>query len=139
MGVEDWESKYKVQGRNQLSEFLDKEENCWVEDDVILRMGRALTEPSGSSLCQSTQRSGILPATYPAGYDTIDRQWTKKIWDPGGLAALEAEKLTDEPFPPNLALLRQKRGAGAAAGVKDRGGADDTVPQAIQEQTSLQD
>eukprot|EP00063_Salmo_salar_P012557 XP_013987392.1 PREDICTED: uncharacterized protein LOC106565090 isoform X16 [Salmo salar] len=110
MGVEDWESKYKVQGRNQLSEFLDKEENCWVEDDVILRMGRALTEPSGSSLCQSTQRSGILPATYPVGYDTIDRRRRKKIRDPGGLAFSEAEKLTDEPFPPDLALLRQKRG-----------------------------
>lgn len=110
MGVEDWESKYKVQGRNQLSEFLDKEENCWVEDDVILRMGRALTEPSGSSLCQSTQRSGILPATYPVCYDTIDRRRRKKIRDPGGLAFSEAEKLTDEPFPPDLALLRQKRG-----------------------------
>nr|XP_046225964.1 uncharacterized protein LOC124048873 isoform X2 [Oncorhynchus gorbuscha] len=110
MGVEDWESKYKVQGRNHLSEFLDKEENRWVEDDVILRMGRALTEPSGSSLCQSTQHSGILPATYPVGYDTIDRRRRKKIRDPGGLSFSEAEKLTDEPFPPDLALLRQKRG-----------------------------
>ncbi|CAB1332879.1 unnamed protein product [Coregonus sp. 'balchen'] len=74
MGAEDWESKYKV----QLSELLDKEENRWAEDDVILRMGRALTEPSGSSLSQSTQRSGILPATYPAGYDIID-QWRMSL------------------------------------------------------------
>uniref|UniRef100_A0A667YPF3 Unc-13 homolog B n=1 Tax=Myripristis murdjan TaxID=586833 RepID=A0A667YPF3_9TELE len=54
--------------------------------------------------------SGIPPATYPEGYDTIDRRRKKKIRDPGGLVSKEAEKIRDEPFPPDLALLRQKRG-----------------------------
>ncbi|XP_034152756.1 uncharacterized protein unc13bb isoform X3 [Esox lucius] len=110
MGVEDWESKYKVQGQNQMSEILDKEESHLAEDDVVRRMGRALSEPSSSSLFQSTQRTGVLPATYPAGYDTIDRRRRKRIQDPGGMSFSEAEKLADEPFPPDLALLRQKRG-----------------------------
>uniref|UniRef100_A0A6Q2ZBS8 Unc-13 homolog B n=1 Tax=Esox lucius TaxID=8010 RepID=A0A6Q2ZBS8_ESOLU len=90
MGVEDWESKYKVQGQNQMSEILDKEET--------------LSEPSSSSLFQSTQRTGVLPATYPAGYDTIDRRRRKRIQDPGGMSFSEAEKLADEPFPPDLQM-----------------------------------
>uniref|UniRef100_A0A667XZ97 Unc-13 homolog B n=1 Tax=Myripristis murdjan TaxID=586833 RepID=A0A667XZ97_9TELE len=105
MGVDDWENKFKVQGKPQLSDFFDDE-----DDKVILRMARAGTEPSCSAVSQNTQRSGIPPATYPEGYDTIDRRRKKKIRDPGGLVSKEAEKIRDEPFPPDLALLRQKRG-----------------------------
>ncbi|KAJ7987230.1 hypothetical protein DPEC_G00336590 [Dallia pectoralis] len=110
MGVEDWESKYKVAGRNQVTEILDQDEGRWAEDDVIMRMGRAPSEPSSSSRCRGRQRSGVLPATYPASYETIDRRRRKKIQDPGGMKFPEAEKLADEPFPPDLSLLRQKRG-----------------------------
>lgn len=105
MGVEDWENKYKGQGKPQLSDFLDDE-----EDNVILRMGRPYPEPSHTSIRQNTQRSGFLPATYPEGYDTIDRRRKKKIRDPGGLLSTEADKMREEAFPSDLALLREKRG-----------------------------
>uniref|UniRef100_A0A4W6C7P0 Unc-13 homolog B n=1 Tax=Lates calcarifer TaxID=8187 RepID=A0A4W6C7P0_LATCA len=52
MGVEDWENKYKGQGKPQLSDFLDDE-----EDNVIFRMGRPYPEPSHTSVRQNTQRS----------------------------------------------------------------------------------
>ncbi|KAM7393158.1 hypothetical protein PAMA_008012 [Pampus argenteus] len=109
MGVEDWESKYKGQrsteAKPQLSDFLDEE-----EDNVILRMGRPYPGPSHISICQNTQRRGSVPATYPEGYDTIDRRRKKKIRDPGGLLSTEADKTREEAFPSDLALHRQKRG-----------------------------
>ncbi|XP_030291720.1 uncharacterized protein unc13bb isoform X4 [Sparus aurata] len=105
MGVEDWENKYKGQGKPQLSDFLDDE-----EDNVILRMGRPYPEPSHKSIRQSTQCSGFLPATYPEGYDTIDRRRKKKIRDPGGLLSRETDRMREEAFPSDLALLREKRG-----------------------------
>ncbi|XP_044029406.1 uncharacterized protein LOC122865274 isoform X6 [Siniperca chuatsi] len=105
MGVEDWENKYKGQGKPQLSDFLDDE-----EDSVILRIGKPYSEPSHTSIRQNTQRSGFLPATYPEGYDTIDRRRKKKIRDPGGLFSTEADKMREEAFLSDLALLREKRG-----------------------------
>ncbi|TKS84242.1 Protein unc-13 -like protein B [Collichthys lucidus] len=105
MGVEDWENKYKGQGKPQLSDFLDDE-----EDNVILRMGRPCPEPSHTSVRQNTQRSGFLPATYPEGYDTIDRRRKKKIRDPERLLSKEADKMREEALPSDLALLREKRG-----------------------------
>ncbi|XP_071321537.1 serine-rich adhesin for platelets-like [Trachinotus anak] len=105
MGVEDWENKYKGQGKPQLSDFFDDEEN-----NVILRMGRPYSEPSHTSIHQNTQRSGFLPATYPEGYDTIDRRRKKTIRNPGGLLSAEADEMREEAFPSDLALLREKRG-----------------------------
>lgn len=105
MGVEDWENKYKGQGKPQLSDFLDDE-----EDNVILRMGRPYPESSHTSVRQNTQRSGFLPATYPEGYDTIDRRRKKKIRDPERLLSKEADKTREEALPSDLALLREKRG-----------------------------
>ena len=105
MGVEDWENKYKGQGKPQLSDFLDDE-----EDNVILRMGKSYPEPSHTSIRQSSHCSGFLPATYPEGYDTIDRRRKKKIRDPGGLLSTETDRMREEAFPSDLALLREKRG-----------------------------
>lgn len=105
MGVEDWENKYKGQGKPQLSDFLDDE-----EDNVILRMGRPYPEPSHTSVRQNTQRSGFLPATYPEGYDTIDRRRRKMIRNPGGLLSTGADKMREEASPSDLALLHEKRG-----------------------------
>ncbi|XP_039635128.1 uncharacterized protein LOC120545141 isoform X5 [Perca fluviatilis] len=105
MGVEDWEKKYKGQGKPQLSAFLDDE-----EDNVILRMGRPYPEPSHSSIRLHSQRTGFQPATYPEGYETIDRRRKKKIRDPGGLLSTKADKMREEAFPSDLELLREKRG-----------------------------
>uniref|UniRef100_A0A669CSY8 Unc-13 homolog B n=1 Tax=Oreochromis niloticus TaxID=8128 RepID=A0A669CSY8_ORENI len=104
MGVEDWENKYKGQSKPQLSDFIDD------EDSVIFRMGRPYSELSHSPIHQNTKHSGGLPATYPEGYDTIDRRRKKKITDPGGFLSPEADKMREETFPTDLALLREKRG-----------------------------
>lgn len=105
MGVEDWENKYKGQGKPQLSDFLDDE-----EDNIILRMGRPHPEPSHISGRQNTQRSGFLPATYPEGYDTIDRRRKRTLRNPGGMLSSEADKIREEGSPSDFALLREKRG-----------------------------
>lgn len=105
MGFEDWDSKYKGQGRPQLTDFLDDEESS-----VILRLGRPYPEPSHRSVHQNTQTSGFLPPTYPEGYDTIDRRRKRKVREPGGLFITEAGKMGEESFSSDLALLRDKRG-----------------------------
>lgn len=96
MGFEDWENRYKGQSKPQLRDFLDDD-----EESVILRMGRS--PPRHPSAHRNTRQSGFLPATYPEGYDTIDRRRKKKIRDPGGSVHTEA-------FPSDLALPQEKRG-----------------------------
>ncbi|XP_042565259.1 uncharacterized protein unc13bb isoform X2 [Clupea harengus] len=111
MGVEDWEAKYKVQGKNALNDFLNEGESHWIEEDRqsdIIRMSRACRETVGCSSQPSREPRGRLQPAYPEGYETIDRRRRKRLRDPGGFLQTEAER--DEPFPPDLALLRQKRG-----------------------------
>lgn len=105
MGFEDWENKYKGQGKPHLSDFLDDE-----EDSVILRMGRPYPQPPHTSESPNTQRRGFMPATYPEGYDTIDRRRKKKIRDPGGLSSAEADRMREKAFHSDLAMLHEKRG-----------------------------
>lgn len=104
MGVEDWENKYKGQTKPRLSDFLDD------EDSVIFRMGKPYPAPSHSTIHQNTKHGGVLPGTYPEGYDTIDRRRKKRITDPGGFLSPEADKIREETLPSDLALLREKRG-----------------------------
>lgn len=101
MGVEEWENKYKWQSKPRLSDFLDDE-----EDNVIFR--RPYPQSSHTSVRQNTL-SGFRPATYPEGYDTIDRRRKKKIRDPGGLPSTEAVKIREDTFSSDLALFREKR------------------------------
>lgn len=105
MGVEEWENKYKRQNKPQLSDFLDDE-----EENVILRMGRPNPEQPQTSVCQNSQGSRLLSATYPEGYDTIDRRRKKKIRDRGRLLSTESDKIGEEAFPSDLALLHEKKG-----------------------------
>lgn len=105
MGFEDWENKYKRQGKPHISDFLDDE-----QDSVILRMGKPYLQPRHTSQSSDTQRRGFMPATYPEGYDTIDRRRKKKIRDPGGLSSAEANRRREKAFPSDLALLHEKRG-----------------------------
>uniref|UniRef100_A0A673C074 Unc-13 homolog B n=1 Tax=Sphaeramia orbicularis TaxID=375764 RepID=A0A673C074_9TELE len=103
MGFDDWENKYKGQGKPQLSDFLDDEEN-----NVILRMGRAYPEPSHSSVHQNTQHNSSLHAVYPEGYDTIDRRRKKKIRDPGGFTSTDMRELAFPACEKRGELFRQQ-------------------------------
>ncbi|TWW66554.1 hypothetical protein D4764_20G0005860 [Takifugu flavidus] len=102
MGFEDWENRYTGRTKPQLRDFLDED-----EESDILRIGRS--PPQQTPVRQDTQQSGFLPATYPEGYDTIDRRRKKRIRDPGGLHHTEADKMK-EVCPSDLALPREKRG-----------------------------
>ncbi|XP_055369501.1 uncharacterized protein LOC114866531 isoform X2 [Betta splendens] len=99
MGFEDWENKYKGQGKPHLSDFLDDE-----EENVIFRMERPYPQPSHTSVCPSTQRHGFLPAIYPEEYDTIDRRRKKKTRDPGAFSSKEADKMKKD-----IAFLHERR------------------------------
>lgn len=101
-GFEDWENRYKGQTKPQLRDFLDDD-----EESVILRMGGS--PPQHPSVHRNHQQSGFRPATYPEGYDTIDRRRKKKIRDPGGLLHTEADTVK-EAFPSDLTLPQEKRG-----------------------------
>ncbi|MEQ2193436.1 hypothetical protein XENOCAPTIV_027208 [Xenoophorus captivus] len=100
MGFEEWENKYKGRSKPQLSDFLDDE-----EDSVIFRMGRPYPEPARTPVGQNSAHSSFRAATYPEGYDTIDRRRKKRV-DPGGLLGKQREEI----FPSLLAPRQEKRG-----------------------------
>lgn len=102
MGFEDWENRYTGRTKPQLRDFLDEDEKS-----DILGVGRS--PPQQTPVRQNTQQSGFLPATYPEGYDTIDRRRKKRIRDPGDLHHTEADKMK-EVSPSDLALPHKKRG-----------------------------
>ncbi|KAL7847943.1 hypothetical protein AOLI_G00226610 [Acnodon oligacanthus] len=115
MGVEEWEAKYKIWGKSSLDEFLDKEDGYWDEEeggqnDKVLHMDKPAHDSTVRQLPLKTKSKASLSAAYPEGYDTIDRRRRKKIRDPGRLVNTRAENIGDDSFPPDLALLRQKRG-----------------------------
>ncbi|XP_035996593.1 uncharacterized protein LOC118564010 [Fundulus heteroclitus] len=101
MGVEEWENKYRRRSKPQLSDFLDDE-----EDNVIFRMGRPYPEPARTPVSQHPVQSSFRAATYPEGYDTIDRRRKKRITDPRGLL----DKQREATSPSLLAPLQEKRG-----------------------------
>lgn len=106
MGFDEWEKKYKKQGKPQLSDFFDDE-----EDSVILRMGNPHSVPSHKShksIHQSTQRS--LHGMHPEGYDTLDRRAKKNIRDPGGSPYTEMDKKKVGLFSPEQPLSHERRG-----------------------------
>lgn len=102
MGFEDWENRYTGRSKPQLRDFLDEDEKS-----DILRTGRS--PPQQTPAGQNAQQSGFLPATYPEGYDTIDRRRKKRIRDPGGLHHTQADRMK-EVSPPDPALPRERRG-----------------------------
>ncbi|XP_028830778.1 uncharacterized protein unc13bb isoform X6 [Denticeps clupeoides] len=105
MGIEDWEAKYKMRSKN---EFMEQEDDQWMENDShnsVLRMSHECPE-----INRGSKGGSILNAAYPEGYDTIDRRRRKRLRDPGGLLKAEVDGSRDEHFPPDLALLRRKRG-----------------------------
>ncbi|KAJ3605729.1 hypothetical protein NHX12_027773 [Muraenolepis orangiensis] len=110
MGVDEWQNKHSRQGKPQLRDFLDDEE----EENVILRMARACAESQHNAVDQTASKcSGLFPlpaaATYPEGYNTIDRRRRKKkTRDPGGLYAVDPETLGEDTPDPDA--LRHKRG-----------------------------
>ncbi|RXN21328.1 hypothetical protein ROHU_024249 [Labeo rohita] len=126
MGVEDWEVKYKLQGKSTLGEFLDREEQAWIEEhdrqNDLVHTEKAYHDPIVNQLSPIINKNASLNAAYPEGYATIDRRRRKKIRDPGGL-----EQAGAEHFPPDLAFLRQKRSELVLRQVKEMEEADENM------------
>ncbi len=126
MGEEDWEVKYKLQGKSTLGEFLDREEQAWIEEHdrkkYLVHIEKACHDPIVNQLSPIKNKNAPLNAAYPEGYATIDRRRRKKIRDPGGLEHVGAEH-----FPPDLAFLRQKRSELVLRQVKEMEEADENM------------
>uniref|UniRef100_A0A672NC44 Unc-13 homolog B n=1 Tax=Sinocyclocheilus grahami TaxID=75366 RepID=A0A672NC44_SINGR len=126
MGVEDWEVKYKLQGKSTLCEFLDREEQAWIEEhdrkNYLVHIEKACHDPIVNQLSPIKKKNASLNAAYPEGYATIDRRRRKKIRDPGGLEHVGAEH-----YPPDLAFLRQKRSELVLRQVKEMEEADENM------------
>ncbi|KAA0703812.1 Protein unc-13 -like protein B [Triplophysa tibetana] len=117
MGVEDWENKYKLLDKSALDEFLDRDEQTWVDEEdrqnYVIHIKKAYLDPVINQ-SQTKNKNASFNAAYPEGYATIDRRRRKKIRYPGGL-----EHAGYEQFPSDLALLRQKRGELALRQLKE--------------------
>ncbi|XP_016338966.1 uncharacterized protein LOC107686461 isoform X5 [Sinocyclocheilus anshuiensis] len=126
MGVGDWEVKYKLQGKSTLCEFLDREEQAWIEEhdrkNDLVHIEKACHDPIVNQLSPIKKKNASLNAAYPEGYATIDRRRRKKIRDPGGLEHVGAEH-----FPPDLAFLCQKRSELVLRQVKEMEEADENM------------
>lgn len=126
MGVEDWEIKYKPQGKSTLGDFLDSEKQTWIEEhdrqDDLVHIEKAYNDPIVNQLSPIKNKNASLNSAYPEGYATIDRRRKKKIRDPGGLEHVGAEH-----FPPDLAFLRQKRSELVLRQVKEMEEADENM------------
>ncbi|MEQ2209204.1 hypothetical protein XENOCAPTIV_026576, partial [Xenoophorus captivus] len=62
MGVEDWESKYKVPDTGVLDDYLDTEQKLWEDEDksIIYRISDSC-ESKGSRFYQSVECDGLSP------------------------------------------------------------------------------
>ncbi|XP_055064806.2 uncharacterized protein [Misgurnus anguillicaudatus] len=120
MGVEDWELKYKLKGKSALDEFLDREEQTWVDEKESQNDIIGFTKTYHNQLSPTKNKNACLGAAYPEGYATIDRRRRKKIQDPGGpeLAG---------PFLSDLALLHRKRFELVSRQVKEMEEADENM------------
>ncbi|KAK2838051.1 hypothetical protein Q5P01_015263 [Channa striata] len=63
MGVEDWESKYKMPDSGVLDDYLDTEQKMWEDEDksIIYRISDSLCESKGSRFYQTVECDALSP------------------------------------------------------------------------------
>ncbi|KAJ8414856.1 hypothetical protein AAFF_G00023790 [Aldrovandia affinis] len=107
MGVEDWESKYKVPG-NVPDDYFDPEEEQW-EDDGDKKRANVPSERKGSRFYQTVDCDALSPDMSPD--DTMDSQRKKKYHNHGigsrdvRLVYKEAGSFEDEISPPEISFI----------------------------------
>lgn len=107
MGVEEWESKYKIPDSAVLDDYLDTEQKTWEEEDksIIYRISDTQSESKGSRFYQTVECDALSPEDMDG---TKDRSRGRR---PGfgssevRLVYKEAGSFEDESSPPEIDII----------------------------------
>uniref|UniRef100_A0A3B4YQE9 Uncharacterized protein n=1 Tax=Seriola lalandi dorsalis TaxID=1841481 RepID=A0A3B4YQE9_SERLL len=107
MGVEDWESKYKVPDSGVLDDYLDAEQKMWEDEDksIIYRISNSPSESKGSRFYQTVECDALSPE------DTEEPNGRSRRRRHGfgsgevRLVYKEAGSFEDESSPPEIDII----------------------------------
>lgn len=107
MGVEEWESKYKIPDSAVLDDYLDAEQKTWEEEDrsIIYRIGDTQSESKGSRFYQVVECDALSPEDMGG---TKDRSHGQRPGFGSGEVRLvykEAGSFEDESSPPEIDII----------------------------------
>ncbi|TWW60141.1 Protein unc-13 -like protein B [Takifugu flavidus] len=107
MGVEEWESKYKIPDSAVLDDYLDAEQKTWEEEDrsIIYRIGDTQSESKGSRFYQVVECDALSPEDMGG---TKDRSRGQRPGFGSGEVRLvykEAGSFEDESSPPEIDII----------------------------------
>lgn len=107
MGVEEWESKYKLPHSGVLDDYLDTEQKMWEEEDrsIIYRIGDNQSESKGSRFYQTVECDALSPEDVGG---TRNRSRGQRPGFGGGEVRLvykQAGSFEDESSPPEIDII----------------------------------
>lgn len=107
MGVEEWESKYKIPDSAVLDDYLDTEQKTWEEEDrsIIYRISDTQSESKGSRFYQIVECDALSPEDMGG---TKDRSHGQRPGFGSGEVRLvykEAGSFEDESSPPEIDII----------------------------------
>ncbi|MEQ2167429.1 hypothetical protein GOODEAATRI_004116 [Goodea atripinnis] len=106
MGVEDWESKYKVPDTGVLDDYLDTEQKLWEDEDksIIYRISDSC-ESKGSRFYQTVECDGLSPEETLEPNGRAQRQ--RHSFGSGEIRLVykAASSFEDESSPPEIDII----------------------------------
>lgn len=107
MGVEDWESKYKVPDSGVLDDYLDTEQKMWEDEDksIIYRISDSPCESKGSRFYQTVECDALSPEDTEDPNGRPPRQRTSFGSGEVRLVYKEAGSFEDETSPPEIDII----------------------------------
>lgn len=107
MGVEDWESKYKIPDSGVLDEYLDTEQKMWEEEDrsIIYRISDSQSESKGSRFYQIVECDAL--STEDVGGTRNRSQGQKPEFGSGEVRLVykQAGSFEDDSSPPEIDII----------------------------------
>ena len=110
MGVEDWESKFKVPDGGILDDYLDQDQKTWEDEDksIIYRISNSPSESKGSRFYQTVECDAGSLDEGPEELDETGRPRRKSRGFGSGEVRLvykEAGSFEDETSPPEIDII----------------------------------
>ncbi|KAE8291727.1 Protein unc-13-like protein B Munc13-2 [Larimichthys crocea] len=107
MGVEDWESKYKVPGSGILDDYLNAEQKMWEDEDksIIYRISDNPSESKGSRFYQTVECDALSPEDMGELNGRPHRQSHGFGSGEVRLVYKEAGSFEDESSPPEIDII----------------------------------
>lgn len=107
MGVEEWESKYKIPDSGVLDNYLDSEQKTWEEEDrsIIYRIGDTQSESKGSRFYQIVECDALSPEDVDGINDRSRGQRPGFGSSEVRLVYKEAGSFEDESSPPEIDII----------------------------------